>query len=514
MNSPATGNIFTSPEAGLSFDLHLYNDADSEATVTGRVKVTDFLDQEVLARDVALRLPGRSSRVEHFTHLLAGQLGFYRIAWSPTDHQPPYSQSLRCALLQPYGENDSPFGMNHAYPWNFMLDLCRQGGLTWMRDWSAKWNTVEPKQGEWDYSKVDPQIDRIVHSRLNALILLPFPSAAWCSSGDLDLLKRKVGDNKYLLDRAIVACPANDPTLFRQYVAKTAERYRDRTNWIEIMNEPLYTSYSVPSAYGYSVEDYLQILRNAHQSIKATSPEMNVIGGIGTFVDSHWVQDFIDAGGLQWCDAMDIHLYPVTMPPENYEEDLIETWQKMQDRGEVKPIWLTEFGCYADDDPYKTPGQIGDSAMSRANWGSEQAAAEALVKTAAVFLSHGVQKVFYHAGTCGPINSSSGGGIFFEYGGTPRKMFAAQSALANQLGPAPQPEPFAKAAGNLQRYRFRTRDGFVAIVWSATGAEVPLTIPGAVIAMDLMGNRLPASTVTLKQTPIYLRASRKEDLER
>ncbi len=272
---------------------------------------------------------------------------------------------------------------------------------------------------------------------LNPLVLLPFASAAWCSGADLDLLKRQVGDDKYNLNRSIVACPANDPALFRNYVEKTVQRYRDRTQWIEIMNEPLYTTYAVPAAYGYKLDDYLQILRHAHETIKATSPETQVIGGIGTWVDSHWVQDFIDAGGLQWCDVMDIHLYPITIPPESYEEELAKTWQKMRSRGEAKPIWLTEFGCYADDDPYKTPGQIGDSAMSRANWGSEQAAAEALVKTAAVFLSHGVRKIFYHAGTCGPINSSSGGGIFFEYGGAPRKMFAAQNALANQLGPNP-----------------------------------------------------------------------------
>ena len=64
---------------------------------------------------------------------------------------------------------------------------------------------------------------------------------------------------------------------------------------------------------------------------------------------------------------MDIHLYPVTIPPEIYGKDLAQCRRKMQDRGQAKPVWLTEFGCYADDDPYRTPSVIGDSAMSRAN---------------------------------------------------------------------------------------------------------------------------------------------------
>ena len=51
--------------------------------------------------------------------------------------------------------------MNHAYPWDFMLDLSRRAGLTWMRDWSAKWHTVEPAPGTWDFTTVDPQIDPV-----------------------------------------------------------------------------------------------------------------------------------------------------------------------------------------------------------------------------------------------------------------------------------------------------------------------------------------------------------------
>ena len=168
--------------------------------------------------------------------------------------------------------------------------------------------------------------------------------------------------------------PAKDPALFRKYVETVTKHYRDRVGYYEIMNEPLYTSYAVPARFGYKMSDYLEILRDAYTTIKANQPRAQVLGGIGTWVDRDWVREFIEADGLRWCDVMDIHLYPMTVPPETYGADLARCQQKMRERGQAKPIWLTEFGCYADDDPYRSPGVIGDSAMSRANWPSEQAA--------------------------------------------------------------------------------------------------------------------------------------------
>jgi hypothetical protein len=173
-------------------------------------------------------------------------------------------------------------------------------------------------------------------------------------------------------------------------------------------------------------------------------------------------------------------------------------------RGQAKPIWLTEIGCYADDDPCRTPSVIGDSAMSRANWPSERHAAEALVKTAAAFLSHGVTKIFYHAGTCGPINGRDGGGIFFEYGGAPRKMVAAQSTLANLLGPDPTPLPSFSPDGRLRAYLFETASGALAVTWSS-GEQLPgLPLGDQVAAKDIMGNTIERNTVDIGETPLYL----------
>jgi hypothetical protein len=504
IETPVAGNVFADPEAGLTLDLCAHNNADTARPLRGRLVVTDFFDKEVMTRSVERQTEAGASIRVSFENLLSDRRGFYRVHWRPDGHTAAFPQTLRCALIDPYEHSDSAFGMNHAFGWDFLLRLCREAGMTWMRDWSVKWHTVEPEQGALDFTKTDPQIDRVLAERLNALMLFPFPSATWSSEADVEVIREVVGDRGSEQPRYAVAWRAKDDALFRNYVARSVAHYQDRTQYYEIMNEPLYTTYAVPARFGYEMEDYLDLLRTAYEAVKEHQPDAQVLGGIGTWVEGSWVREFIEAGGLRWCDIMDIHLYPVTIPPELYEDDLAETWRMMQDRGEARPIWLTEFGCYADDDPYKTPGHIGDTAMSRANWSSEREASEALVKSSAVFLTHGVRKVFFHSGTCGPINDRNGASIFFEYAGAPRKMYAALSALANVLGPDFEPLAPRVATDHLRAHLFRTQLGVVAVVWASGDSPVSVDLPTGVTARDMMGNPVEGDTVEITSTPTYL----------
>lgn len=504
IETPATGNVFLAPDEGLTVDLSAANTGDQPRTVKGRLVIKDFFDKEVLTVPVEKEVAAGSTDRVRLTDLLRGWRGFFRVHWECEDPNAPYPQSLRCALIDPYEERDSAFGMNHAYGWSFLLKLSKAAGLTWMRDWSIKWNTVEPQQGSFDFSKVDPQIDRVLAEGLNVLALLPFPSAPWCSQADKEVIRQVVGEDKAGYLQYTVAWRPRDDALFRNYVARSVDHYKNRTTHYEILNEPLYTTYAVPARFGYGMKDYLDLLRIAYEAVKSQQLEAQVLGGLGAWVDSSWVRRFVNDGGLKWCDIMDIHLYPVTIPPEMYEQDLASVWETMQARGEAKPIWLTEFGCYADDDPYMTPSTIGDAAMSRAHWPTERAAAEALVKSSACFLSHGVSKIFFHAGTCGPINGADGGGIFFEYGGAPRKMYAALSALANLLGEDFRALPLTVVTDRLRGYLFGTSRGVVAVVWAVGEEPVSLVLPASVGALDLMGNPVQQAAARVTSMPVYL----------
>jgi hypothetical protein len=514
LSTTEPGNIFFDPADGIELSIDFSNASSKPLTVRGDVTAVDFFDQEVVRRHVEQELPPHGRTQQRLGGILAGQQGYYRFRWQRDDRNPTSTPSLRAALLAPYPHANSVFGMNHPYPWRFLLPLCKSAGLTWMRDWSVAWDTVEPKQGKWNFQNCDTQIARIQEAKLNTLMLLPFPAASWSSSATVEKEETRAEESTSIAKRAR-AHASRIPGSFQNYVKESVRHYGNRIDHFAILNEPVYTMYALPERYGYGTEDYLNHLETAYRAIKAEQPTAQVIGGIGAWLDRHWVHEFIKGGGLQWCDAMDAHLYPATVPPNLFEADLKRCHDLMRKHGGIKPIWLTEFGCYADDDPHMTPiPTIGDSAMSRANWPNERAASEALVKTAAVFLSNGIEKIFYHAGTCGVINEKCGGSVFFEYGGTPRKMYAAQTVLAHMLGPKPQPVPITTGDQLLKAYAFRTGDRFVAIVWSTDGQNFPLPLTSGVSASNIMGNSETTEPLSVSGTPIYLVAGNVEALAR
>ncbi len=504
IDTPVPGNIFTDPAAGLTVRVVAWNGTSSAREVRGRLKITDFFDREVLTRDVKLVVrPGRQATLP-LKHLLPGRRGFYRVEWRVPGVASPYPLTLRCAVIDAYDHADSPFGMNHAYPWAFLLRLGKQAGLTWHRDWSVKWQTVQPEPGPFSFLKPDAQIDRVLDERLNVLVMFPAPSALWSSAGDQAKIERITAKQIHRRDRYIESCPPKRLADFCEYIAQSVKHYRDRVRYYEIFNEPLYTIYAVPCRLGYRLPDYLELLEAAYETIKKNQPHATVVGGVPCWTNTRFVGGFIASDGMKWVDVLNLHIYPATIDPRIYEKALLTYRQQMRDRGQLKPMWLTEFGCYADDDPPTTPYRVGDAAMTRAHWDTERLASEALVKWAAVCVGNGVTKIFYHAGVCGEINGRDAGGIFFEYGGTPRKMYAALSALANLLGPEPVPVPIGPRSDAIAQYVFATDRGLLAIVWSADGTEQSLRRAGDVRILDMMGNPLDADPLTIGSTPIYL----------
>lgn len=495
LSSPVIGNIHTRPEAGLALDVCAYNDGESAAQVRGRVSLADFWDAPAGENEVCLTVPGKGGAFARVGGLARGKRGFFRASWSGDGG----TNALRCAIVAPCAGIDSPIGMNHAYPWDWMLQLAHLGGISWWRDWSVKWGTIEPERGRIDFSDSDPQIDRIIRNGGRALVLLPFPSAPWASR--YAPREKDPAPDSYQGRRLLVAEAAKETEGFREYVATAAGRYKDRARVFHILNEPLFTDYALPMARGYKMDDYLEHLRIAAGAIRGVDPGLRVVGGIAQGPGAALVQEFVSGGGSEAADVVDLHMYPPPVPAESHEEDFEALERLMGEHGGVKPLWITEFGCYADDDPACVPLVVGDATMNRCRWRSEALAGEQLVKFVAVSFAHGVRKIFLHAGVCGPMNGSDGASIFFEYGGAPRKMYPAVAALTALLG-TPDASAGSVSEGGLRGYVFKGRAGAVGIAWTEKARKIALA--GGVEAIDMMGNPVEENGVIVGRAPVYL----------
>lgn len=497
------GNAFPADAKKASIGLRLaaFNNTNQAATPAVTLAVTDFTDKEVLRREVSLKTPaqaGATTTVE----LPVNKLGFLRVAVLPTG-QPPL-QPLRCMTFRPYAAKDSRFGMNHAYPWDDMLPLAGQAGVLWWRDWTTQWNTVQPQRdAAFDFTKVDEQIDRVLQQQAKVLALFPFPSSEWASAATdaaIDKLNLKPWQRK----QVITAFKPTDDAAFSKFITESVKHLGNRLEWFQFLNESLYTHYALPASAGYTLDDYLHLLRLTHDALKAARPEAKLLAGLGIWADSKWTRDFVEAGGLQYADALDMHLYP-SGDAENYGESIARLWARMKERGEAKPIWVTELGCYADDDPAITPfaASFGDDAMRNALKASEQEAAEWLIKFSTLVFANGGEKIFLHAGTCGEINGDSTGGTFFKSGGTPRKLLPAVAAMATLLPPSARFERAESLGDQVTAYWFTSGSKRVAVTWSQDGELHPLRAPAQAQVLDLMGNPA-ANAKEVGGTPVYL----------
>jgi hypothetical protein len=486
------GHLFSSPQDARAF-VTVYNAGVAPARVRVDAAVTDFFDKEAARPQLELAVPaGRG--VREVLKLGVKEQGFYRVTLRASTGSVLPNNAERCGVIGPHPDANGIFGMNHAYAAPELLTLSRGIGLTWMRDWSLKWQAVEPEKGRFDFSRTDFQIDRIVDRGLNVVALLPFPSSDWSSSAPPDLVSgRDMGEH------ARMAYKPRDLNEFARYVRATARRYANRVHVWEILNEPLYTGYALPESAGHTMEDYLALLKTAYQAIKEVDPEAFVIGGVADDPDG-LSRDFIPAGGLDWLDGINIHIYPVLRQPESHLSRLEKLNAMMRETGKPRPIYLTEGSYYGEDDLPFTPFSPGDSLMRPLDSELECAAYQARFNV--ILMSQNVRMIIYHAGTGGSLNNPSVGGVFFKWDGAPRKMAISQSVMTSLFGG--DTRYIGSASDRVRSFAFHSRGRTVVAIWDEKRQQLALTPPRGAEVIDLAGARVAAARIALSETPYYI----------
>ncbi|MBM4019983.1 MAG: hypothetical protein FJ288_16955 [Planctomycetes bacterium] len=471
-----------------------------------RLEAADFDDRIISLPPVVLEVPPQGA-IEHRVTLPLGWRGYYRVRASVPAGTGAESAERRVAVVPAPAGDDTVLGVNHAFASAELVRLARLAGVAWFRDWSLKWQTLEPAPGQYRWEAGDAQVDRVVREGARLVCLLPpFPSADWSSEAP-DGLPTK----GYPGVRLRQAWGPKDPALMGAFIEKAASRYKDRVRTWEFLNEPIYTDYALPadrtSRYGgrkYAPADYVALLEVAAAAMRRADPACRIIGGIGGGPNT-LTREVIQAGCLKHADILNLHMYPGRRKPEAYWPEMDALLSLMDAGGGRKPIWITEFAYYGADDLPRRPFIPHGGWAEERLLADERQCAAYTVRFAAVMLSRGTEKVFLHSGASARVNRPNLECVLFGYGGSPRKVAPALAVLADLLGPAPKFAGERALGDGGHAVAFEAQGRSVMILWHENdGPREALTLPAAARCLDLMGCQVPAASAAISPCPIYL----------
>ncbi|MBU0608790.1 MAG: hypothetical protein KKI08_12960, partial [Armatimonadetes bacterium] len=210
-------------------------------------------------------------------------------------------------------------------------------------------------------------------------------------------------------------------------------------------------------------------------------------------------------GGLRSCDEVSVHWYPGGTP-EGVAISLQRLNDMMQAQGGAKPMWMTEYAYYADDDA--DPIKRGWPTLLESEW--QQAVWN--TRACVLMLAGGVEKIFYHIWTT-RLNYDITSTIFFEYAGAPHKIAATQAAMAYMLGEKPKCVSSDLKLGegvraclfaapkHLRLSRGAARH--VAVVWTE-GESRQMHVPDWSRVYDICGAEWGYKSFELGEAPFYM----------
>ncbi|MGA2501676.1 MAG: endo-1,4-beta-xylanase, partial [Tepidisphaeraceae bacterium] len=504
---PSTAGGIFFDNADRTLILRAANHGDVPTKLTVRLAATDYLDAPAVLPEQSLEIPSRSN-VQRPVKLPADWRGYYRVVASADGAVQPFPADVRLAIVPRRTGTDSVLGINHAFVSPELIRLAGRGGVTWYRDWSLKWQHMEPAKGQYRWELGDAQIDRVLREGASVLPLLPpFPSADWSSEAPASL-----PTTGYPGVRIRQAFGPKNPADLAGFVAQAVSRYKDRIHIWDFLNEPIYTDYSLPAdstnRYGgrkYSPADYVALLEVAAGAMRKADPTCKVIGGIGSG-PTHLTREVIDAGILRQIDIFNLHMYPGLRAPESFAAEMSRLLAIMDAHGGRKPIWITEFAYYGADDLSRRPFNPADDSWAEARLlESERQCADYTVRFFVVSLARGVQKIFLHAGSNGKANELDVDCPLLVHG-APRKLLPALAVLTQLLGPAPSCIGEHNLSGPDCCVAFETPERSILVFWQTSGDGSKPNLPAGpdLTWLDTMGRPLPAPPAKLSSSPVYL----------
>lgn len=209
-------------------------------------------------------------------------------------------------------------------------------GSEWVR-LHVQWREAEPQRGalnEWWMDEYGKAID-VARDSGQKVVVMVSEAPPWASGSAARNVPR-------------------DPADYASFMKRFAERFEGRVDAYEIWNEPNIKRFW---STGPNAAEYTQLLRASFTAVREADPDARVVfGGLSTN-DYEFLSRAYDAGAKGYFDVLATH--PYTYCGSTGPDDLRRSGGRitadsflgyrelralMVERGDVKPIWFTEFG--------------------------------------------------------------------------------------------------------------------------------------------------------------------------
>jgi GH35 family endo-1,4-beta-xylanase len=237
----------------------------------------------------------------------------------------------------------------------FFADELRTGIVRFNSD---VWDQLEPKEGQYNWEKLEQIVSLIQKNKMQVLFTLPL-SNKWNSSHPQAIekeisifLKGKEYKTKVQLAHHHFPVRVEKLASIDRFAGALAAQFKGRIKYYELWNEPDFARYwgGKPNA-----AEYVAYCRRAYQAIKKADPDaMIVMGGLAFPEEPAWFDEFLKLGGGLYFDHINIHIYPAH---SNLLSALNNVRGVMKKYGLSKKIWITEInstgGYYDSNDREK-----------------------------------------------------------------------------------------------------------------------------------------------------------------
>jgi hypothetical protein len=245
------------------------------------------------------------------------------------------------------------------------------------------WAQLEPKNGQWDFTRLDRYVAMAGLTKVDILLPLAM-TPRWASARPGEPSAYQPGN---------VAEPAKLAD-WTNYVSTVGARYKGKIKHYEVWNEP-----SDKTHYSGDLATLVKLTCEARRVLKEIDPAIKLVSpaSAGGGLHIEFLDKFLAAGGAKCVDIVAHHFYVFKESPEAMIP-LIRGVKKLMAANGVGhlPLWNTETGYWIENgDGTKAP-----ESFTRGGWKQLEPTKEAgeyITRAFLVARAEGVDRFFWYA---------------------------------------------------------------------------------------------------------------------